>query len=187
MNNKKEQKRRTLLINRDFQFKLILKFILINLLVLAVFSGLVYIFFDSEVTANLSSAHVTYKNVSHMLFPIVLTLSIINLLVTSIIIAVVVLYASHKIAGPLYRFNVVLEAIGNRNLKTVTKIRDKDQLKIVSASFTRMVETLSGDLARMKEAVGNMRGQLPAQPGESGKELLSAIEQLEAIIDSYKI
>lgn len=181
---KTEQKRKIKLIDREFQFRLIIKFIIANTLVLALFGVLIYIFFNSEISANLASAHVTYKNISGMLFPIVLTLSIINLLVMCVIISIVVLYASHRIAGPMYRFNEAIGEITGRNLQPLTKIRDRDQLGGLSDSLGRMAETLSGDFAAMKKGVEEIKTKIPEE--NRPREVMDKIKELETIVNSYK-
>jgi len=80
-----EKQRRIILINRGFQLKLILKFLLVNILIMVVFGVSIYSFLNSELDTGLRSAHVTYKNIKDMLLPIVITLSVLSVLVSSII------------------------------------------------------------------------------------------------------
>ena len=179
--------RKIKLIDRGFQLKLIARFIAINLLVMTIFGGLIYIFFKSEVSANLASAHVTYKNVSQMLFPIVLTLSILNILLISIIIAVAVLYASHKIAGPMYRFNEAMMAMAHKNLHPLTKIRGGDQLQNLSDTMTQLAGTLAADFAKMKDNLRVIRQHLEGLDApDRVKKLETGLEELETIINEYK-
>jgi methyl-accepting chemotaxis protein len=180
-----QTRRKIKLIDRDFQFRLIVKFIIINTLVLALFGALIYIFFNSEISSNFASAHVTYKNISQMLLPIVLTLSVINLLVTSIIIFVVVLYASHKIAGPMYRFNAAVGEITARNLHPLTKIREKDQLRGLSDSLAQMAETLAADFTEIKNKISEAKTLLPKE--NTPPELREKLEDVEAIINKYNL
>ena len=51
-----ENKRKIKLINRDFQYKLMAKFIIINAFILALFGSIIYVFFNSEIDTNLKSA-----------------------------------------------------------------------------------------------------------------------------------
>ena len=173
-------KRKIILIKRGFQLKIIWKFILANALILTVFGGFIYIFFDSEISANLASAHVAYKNFSQMLFPIILTLSVINLLFMAIIISIMVLYSSHKVAGPMYRFNEALNEIAEGNLKPLTKIRETDQLQELSGTLTRMTNALSADIVLIREKIVELRKKIP-------EEYLDGLDELTSIIEKYKI
>ena len=58
----KTPRRKIVLINRKFQINLILKFLVVNIAVMALFGVLMYLFLDSEIEANLLSSHTKYKN-----------------------------------------------------------------------------------------------------------------------------
>ena len=126
-----KKRRHIIMINKSFQFKLIVKFIIVNIIIMILFGIFLYIFLNSEVESNLQSAHVMYKNIKDMLFPIILTLSFLNILVSSIIIGIFVLYASHRLAGPLYRFNTALGDIVNSNH---TRLSKGSFIKLIFAS-----------------------------------------------------
>ncbi len=176
-----EEKRKIKLINRDFQYKLMAKFILINGLILALFGAIIYVFFNSEIDTNLKSATAAYSSVAQMLLPIIVTLSVLAILITSIIIIMVVLNASHKIAGPLFRFNKALNEIENKNLKPYSNIRAKDQLGGLADSFSKMTDVLASDVSKMKELTLELSNTV-IDP--KGKEL---VEELYKLILSYKL
>lgn len=180
-----KNRRHIILINRDFQFKLIGKFIMINILILIIFGFFLYIFLNSEVESNLLSAHVMYKNIKDMLFPIIITLSIINIFVSSIIIAVFVLYASHKIAGPLFRFNEALKDVLKRNLKTFTAVREGDQLYECSVTLKQVCNVLTEDISGIKARIAELR-DLCKKSGQTD-ETAKKINELENIINLYKL
>jgi len=175
---------RIVLINKSFQLRQITSFVALNSLIMLAFGGCLYLFLNSEVDANLYSAHVTYKNLRSMLFPIVLTLSLLNVVVSSLILAVFVLYASHKIAGPMYRFKLALDEISRRNLSATTSVRHDDQLQEVSASLKRVAETLREDCQTMKNGLAAMK---PLAGGNASPELLRTLEKLQTTVDLYRI
>ncbi|MBN2041448.1 MAG: hypothetical protein JW864_15520 [Spirochaetes bacterium] len=181
-----ENKRRhIILINKSFQFRLIIKFIIVNIIILILFSIFLYLFLNSEVESNLQSAHVTYKNIKDMLFPIILTLSILNIIISSILISIFVLYASHKVAGPLYRFNEALKSILNRNLHPVTSIREGDQLFECSTNLKLVSHVFSDDISDIKKHVHGLKALI--KKNVNSDDLLKKIEELENITNQYKI
>ncbi len=107
-------------------------------------------FLNSEVEANLYSAHVTYQNMKEMLFPIVVTLSLLNIILSSAIITIFVFYASFRIAGPLYRFNAAIKEISEGNLKPLLTLRDKDELVAFSESLQEMADTFIDNIERSR-------------------------------------
>jgi hypothetical protein len=181
MTPEQPQKRRIKLINRDFQVGLMLKLIALQAVLLALFGVALYLFLRGEVGANLASAHVAYKTVGSMLFPIVLTLSLLNLALTAFTTALAVLYASHRIAGPLFRFNQALKEMGSRKLQTMTKIREDDQLAEISATLSQTRDVWAADVAEMRTAVTGLASALP----ESADKARKHQAEMEAILARY--
>lgn len=179
-----EKARRIVLINRRFQLKLIIKFILVNLLVMVLFGISIYFFLNSELDANLKTAHVTYKNLKDMLLPVILTLSVMNILVSSVIISIIVLYASHKIAGPMYRFNTAINDICDKRLNTVASVREGDQLYECSDSLQKLISALALDISQIREKVSELKSNL----ANSGMDASAAekIRELEYMLGEYK-
>lgn len=182
---KKDNRRKTVLINRGFQYRMILKFIVLNIMIMILFGGLLYLFLNSEIESNLKSAHVTYKNIKEMLFPIIVTLSIINIFVSSVIISLFVLFASFRIAGPLYRFNEVVKAICNKNLRPVTSLREGDQLYECSITLKNMSEIIAEDFQDIKAKTDEICAMNKA--GAEKEKISKKIEELKKIVNQYQL
>jgi methyl-accepting chemotaxis protein len=181
-------RRNVRLINKKFQIKLIIKFIILNFIILGLFASFLHVFLNSELEANLASAHVSYKNIKEMLFPIVLFLTIFVFLLSSIIITVIVFYFSFRIAGPWYRFNSAVKDISNRNLRPVTEIRQDDQMREFSDLLGEMCRVLSGDFHLIKENISAVKN-ISSKGQNSGnlKEITNKINKLENIMNKYII
>lgn len=177
-------RRRIKLIDRNFQIKLMVKFIVCNALAMALFGFLLYLFFKSEVSASLASAHVAYKNMSDMLLPIVLTLSALNILAVSLGIAFLVLYSSHKIAGPLYRFNEAIKGFSEKNFQVQASLRESDQLQELSKSLTSARDSVGSDLLRIREKVEELHGSL----GDGATDtIIVGLSDIKNVLDQYKL
>ncbi len=179
-----QNRRKIVLINRQFQFRLIAKFVILNAVIMLVFGALMFLFLNSEIQKNLYSAHVTYSNLRDMLFPILLTLSIINIVISSVIIAGFVLFASHKLAGPIYRFTQTLEDMVNKIFKPFPDIRDGDQFIVFSRTLKQMSESVSGLLKEIKGKLTLMKSQ--TEQGNT-QELKKSISDLSSTIDQYRL
>lgn len=182
---KRDNRRKIVLISRSFQYRMIAKFILLNIMIMILFSGLLYLFLDSEIGANLNSAHITYRNIKEMLFPIIISISVINIFVSSIIIGVFVLFASFRIAGPLYRFNEAIKEICNRNLRPATSIREGDQLYDCSATLKEMSEVIAADFSGIKHMLDEIKDLL--KKDSSQKKVAKKIQELDVIVNQYKL
>jgi hypothetical protein len=177
-----KNKRQILMINKRFQYGLIIRFILVNIFILAVYGGFLYLFLDNEIQSNLFSAHVFYKSMKEMMLPIILTLSALNIIVSSIIISVIVLYTSHRIAGPLYRFKTVIHEICQKNLQPFLTLRKKDELFPLSEILQEMVQMLRKDGIRIQEIQMRLK---EINQKENNIDLATEIENLEEIIQEY--
>lgn len=59
-------------------------------------------------------------------------------------------YLSHKIAGPLYRFQVSLESLEKGNMATRIKLRESDEAQFLGAQFNETAESLDVAFSRIK-------------------------------------
>jgi methyl-accepting chemotaxis protein len=180
-----KSKRRIIMINRKFQIKLIFKLILVNIILMVGFSIIMYAFFNSEIETQLSRAHITFKNVQNMLLPIIVIMSILNVIVASLIISIFVMFASFRIAGPLYRFNEALKQLGKKNLKPITKLRANDQLYECSKILKSTIDILANDMKSIKKNISNLNNKIEKKA--TIKDLKPYIDKLNKIIDQYKI
>ena len=168
-----------MMINKRFQISLIAKFLLVNVLVLALFGLGLYMFLDSEIETNLLKAHVTYQNMKEMMLPIIITLSILNILISSAIITLFVLFASFRIAGPLYRFNTAVNEICTGNLKPLLKLREGDELYALSESLQQMAGYLVQTVDKAKSIVSDLKS---INQRLNDDELEKKIAELQAIL-----
>jgi HAMP domain-containing protein len=180
----KSNRRHSVMINRKFQIQLILKFIALNILIMLLFGLFMYLFLDNEIQGNFRSARVTYKNVKAMLFPIVVTLSILNILFTSILTAAFVLIASFRIAGPIYRFNQALTEIAQGKLLPYTAIREKDQLYECSKSLNALSQNIASSFEQLR---GLTLEAEELAKSEGSKELRTKLEEIKKILEKYEI
>ncbi len=176
--------RRIKLIDRRYQIRQMAFFAGLNALMLLIFSGIIYLFLDSEIQANLFSAHVTYHNMQRMLFPIVLTLGFINLVFSSLLLGIFVVLATHKVAGPLYRFKAVMEEIQQGNLRPHAAIREDDQLQEFSHSIRQMLESLRSDCGALKEKCRDLDQLLTAEA--PAKDALQPLREMRQILEKYR-
>jgi hypothetical protein len=178
-------RRTQVLINKAFQFRQMALFVAINFLMLLLFSFFFYLFFGSELKANLASAHASYRSVWEMILPILLALGVINLFISSLLIILFVLFASHKIAGPLYRFQTWIDELGKRNFQTVTSIRERDQLHPLSLSLKQTTEVISEDIRLLTAGIGELRGKLSASA--DSEECRRLAHSLYALLSRYRL
>lgn len=153
----KPNQRRIILIDHRFQFRMAAAFILLQVLLTALFAAGLFIFMDSELHADLASAHASYRSLSQMLLPIILTLAVFSVTLSVVLTGFFVVMLSHKIAGPMYRFRTVLESLAHRRFESNMRIRPDDQLGELAISLERAVKTVRGDIHELHQAIWHLR------------------------------
>ncbi len=170
------QQRRVRLIDPRFQFRMVAAFLGVQLLVSSLFAWALRAFFASELQANLASAHATVQGLSNLLLPIVVVLSIGSFLVSTILITLFVVRLSHRLAGPMFRFRIVLDSLGHRVLPSHTAIRPDDQFQEVAAALALTVDTLREDLAAWKASAQAAHSDLQQGNNQAAAQQLQNLE-----------
>jgi hypothetical protein len=176
-----KNRRRIKLINRDFQIGLMTKFIAANAAMMVLFGLVLFLFLRGEIQSNLQSAHAAYRTMGEMLLPIIVTVSLLMLGILSVSIVFVVLYASHRIAGPMFRFHQVLKDFEARNLRSMTRIRDDDHLAEIAITLENVRAQLLSDIGRLRETLTAAEAMLPTDSIKARSKLTEA----KNILDAY--
>jgi hypothetical protein len=178
-----KNRRKIKLINRAFQIGLMAKFIAANTAMMALFGLVLYWFLRGEIQSNLQSAHAAYRTMGDMLFPIILTISLLVLGILSVTIVFVILYASHRIAGPMYRFHQVLKDFEARNLRAMTKIRDDDQLVEIAGTLENVRGQWSAEVKSLRAILTEAEASLAADP--ANPKAREKLAEAKAILEEY--
>ena len=175
--------RRIVLIDNRFQLRMAAAFIAVQILLTALFSAALFIFMDSELHADLASAHASYKSLSEMLLPIVLMLSAFSIVLSVILTTAFVVLISHKIAGPMYRFRTVLESLAHHRFEAHTSIRPDDQLGELAISLNEAIQTVKTDIHELHQSVWRLR-ESHAKGDVNGFE--TEIAAIEKTLDAWE-
>ena len=168
------QRRRNYFIKKKFQMNFIVKFglllLLESILIIALF---MYI---SKNTLTTGYAHSILKVENTQNFFIIPFTLVSLICFTAIGLAGMIVFTlfSHRIAGPLYRFEKILQQIGAGDLTANVKLRKKDQL----VEFEKLINILVNTL---DNRMGNIKRDL-----EQAQELILKIEDPEAVSELNK-
>jgi nitrogen fixation/metabolism regulation signal transduction histidine kinase len=155
-------KRQTIFIDKSFQGRTILSVFLLIALSGICSALLVYWLTGGELQAQSQTAHLSIVNTLEHLGISILIANVVAILVAGSMAVFVVLYASHKIAGPLYRFEKLCEQIGDGHLEMITSLREHDQLQELGTAFSEMVTKLRSRKDKQEELVTKLASHLEA-------------------------
>lgn len=163
MQEARPYKRRIYFIEKEFQAKFILKFCALVVIGGLLTTGMLYLLAMQSTTVSIVNSRVVVKTTADFILPILIQTVIIVMIIVSLATVVVTLFASHKIAGPLYRFKKVMKTLGEGDFSEDFRIRLHDQLQDLAEAFNNMItkirseiKTLRGDLLSLKEKLDNI-------------------------------
>ncbi|MFQ5484912.1 MAG: hypothetical protein ACE5DO_06225, partial [Desulfobacterales bacterium] len=125
------------------------------------------------------------ENTAFAILPAVLWTNAITLVLISLAAVVIILLISHKIAGPMFRFEKDLLEIGEGNLVKRVSLRKKDQFTDLSDSLNRMTESLQRKVAAVGDEVALLIKSAKKQ--QAPQQLTADLEHLKKLIDRHFI
>ena len=145
--------RRTVFIKKAFQGRFVVA-VLLNLLLFALLSAsLLYFLMHDDLQASRNSAHLAVESLWAKIGFIVLLGNVVAALIVGVTATRTVIRRSHRIAGPLYRFEQVCRQVAEGELDVHTGLRESDELKDLSNAFSNMLTGLRSARDRRGEAL----------------------------------
>jgi len=161
----------------NFSSKFILLIVLESILIVSLF---LYISANTLTTGYLNSILRIEPTRDFFFVPFVL-ITLIVVLGISLAGMIVFILLSHRIAGPLYRFEKVLEQLSEGDLTTVVHLRNTDQLLGFEKALNSFIETLCQRIATIKEKLEEAQGLL--KQSNDPQQLAKLKDKLESIKD----
>lgn len=138
--------------------------------------------FFRELGREFGPAFYTLKSMLDFLIPCLVFSLLAVLLVASVAVFLVALFASHKVAGPLFRLQRVADHLGRRVLVGRIHLRAGDQGHLLASEINRWVQGRKTRFAQMRETAEACEGALwecerALAAGQSG-DLVRALADL---------
>lgn len=150
-NQGKPIKRKRYFINRKFQSRFILKFFGVLLLGAVLSTCITMLTTQKTLTSTYEGSKLIIEKTSLAILPSVIATNVITTGIIGIIVVAITLLVSHKIAGPMYRFERDLEDISRGNLQKYIKIRDGDQFGEFAISLNKMIGGINKKLRGLQK------------------------------------
>ena len=174
-------KRRIHYIKKDFQFKFILKFCLLVLLGAAISTVLLSVFATGTLTTSFKGSKLVVEKTYTAILPALIYTNLITAVLITLATIFVTLYVSHKLAGPMFRFETDLKMIGEGDLTKRIKVRQHDQLTDFADSLNDMTESLHNKILDTRTDIQRVIDEASEQHAQSDliidlKDILNKIE-----------
>jgi len=172
-------RRRQFIVNRDIQIGLLFNSFLYVLLFVAVIGVAFFVPLMAQLTDAESPSARTVQAGNHMRY-------LYSYFWPAVILAMILIFlhsvrASHKVAGPLYRFRVVLEALKEGVISSPISIRKGDCLQQEADLINEVLMSLRQNLEGLQEAQVQLNLALTEYREELGRD--HSTEEEERIRD----
>ncbi|MCC6544530.1 MAG: methyl-accepting chemotaxis protein [Nitrospirae bacterium] len=192
-------RRRNFFINREFQISFTIKFLAVIVIEAILAIGLFMYLSRGTLTTGFIGSDFRIARTSEFFLPTLLVSNLIIIVITAVIGITVLIYMSHRIAGPLYRFEKILDDVGRGDLTQRFKLRDKDQLSELSESITELTTAMDSRVSDIKFRTHELSGLLreikaSESTGQSGsnsldnllREVTENVQALEEVVNYFK-
>ena len=134
--------RKTVLIKKRFQFRLMAKFVLLVLAGSLISGTMLYFMASRDLVNSYFSAHQAIRGTRDILLPSIILSGAVSAVLIAAATAYVTLYVSHRIAGPLYKVEQLLRRIGEGDLTVECRFRKNDELAGLGEALNEMTAGL---------------------------------------------
>lgn len=187
-------KRKNYFIDKEFQAKFILKFCLLVVLGGLLTIGILYFLAMQSTTVSIINSRVVVRSTADFILPILIQTVVIVMILVGLATIVITLFVSHKIAGPLYHFKKVVEALSEGNFSSNFSLRNLDQLQPLADAFNNMItktrqqlNIIKDNCLNLKEKVNGLAENDVAEYRRPALiELKRIVESLNRIIQYFK-
>lgn len=184
-------KRRQYFIDKSFQGRFILKFCCI-VVASSLLIGLSMFFLSmNSTTVAIENTQVMVKRTADFILPTLALTTLVVTLVSALAVIILVLFVSHKIAGPLYRIRREINSLKDGDLKRIFAIRAKDQLKELASGLDEMCVSLRQKHVELHDKWGALRSSLQEMnlplSSEDKTKLDRMAKEITDILNYFKI
>ena len=183
---KQSHRRRHRFIKKEFQFKFIVKFCLLLLVGVLISTSLLLLFSQDSLTSSFAQSRLVIKSTGLAILPSVIYTNLIILGFMTLLTIIFTLFISHKIAGPLFRFEKELTDIGEGDLTRKVILRKNDQITEMAKCLNNMTAGLHEKVLAIQVELGNILKSASMQ--DTPKEIIERLEHLhQEIGGNFKI
>jgi len=144
------RRKRNYLINKDLQGKLVLQYLLLTLAGIILLGLFIAATSSDHLTISYDSNAIKVGSTSQVLLGELLRNEGVFLLLGGVMIVIITIFLTHKIAGPLYRFEQTLNAMCQRQFDQKIYLRTGDEGQVLGTMINKLNQLLANDLSTLK-------------------------------------
>jgi methyl-accepting chemotaxis protein len=180
-------RRKNYLIKKKFQFNFLSRFVALIVIESILIAALFMYVASNTITTGYFGSTLTVERTTSFFF--VSMLLIVLIVAVGIGLAGLVLFVllSHRIAGPLYRFEKIIKQIELGDLTTRMDLRRTDQLTELKEALNTMAGALDGRLSNIKKGLSEIERLLSAGDPQAVAKISQIAKRLKDEIGHFKV
>ncbi len=185
-------KRRTIVVDRPYQYGFVIRLLPLVVLGTALYIAGFYLLAQDVLSMTYAHYDLQIENTAHLLLPELLAVSLLALVLTGGLVVGATLVASHRLAGPVYRFIKSVEEFRAGNLGLRITLRKKDNGRELAAQLNAMAQEYGDRLNRARETVDrasdlarNLGGEDPSTVSRTAEELQKTLDDLRDTLSFF--
>ena len=199
MGNRLPFRRRNYFIKKKFQVDFSVKFLIIILIEAFLAAGLFLYLSKGTLTTGYSGSELRIARTYDFFLPMLLLSNLIIVGISAVIGIGVLIFLSHRLAGPLYRFENILDTIKKGDLTQRFKLREKDEFAELANSINEHTDTLDKNMGHLKagvmefsQLISKMQTALTSNPSANKElerllqEMSKKLQELEGAANYFK-
>ena len=171
--NKNYTKRRNYFIKKDFQSLFALRFIGLIAIQAFLIAVLLMLVARGTLTTSYRGTQLQIQKTSMFFSGSFLIIALVTAAAIGISGIVIFIYLSHRLAGPLYKFERTINDIGNGDVSFRVKLRKTDQFKDMQQPLNKLLNNTDQKISQLKKDIDN--GYTIAKKPDIKKEDLAKI------------
>ncbi len=153
-------RRKNFLINKRFQFTFLAPFVVLLILESVLIVGLFFYLSQDTLTTGYVDSVLRVERTQNFFFVPFLLVTLIAALGLAMTGMVIFAVLSHRLAGPVYRFEKVLEQVEGGNLTTRVHLRKTDQFTDMEKAMNRFIVSLNRRIGGIKTELAEAKNIL---------------------------
>jgi len=179
-----KNRRKNYYIKKEFQRNFILKFCALLIIGCLISGAIIYGMSRAAVTTTFENSRLAIRSTADYILPAVLLSSAIVIFVIGIATIFVTLFASHRIAGPLYRLEKDVDEITGGNLNIKFNLRAGDEIKPLASGLDKMAQELKGRVIGIKNGIAELESIMDSS-GKTPPEVKARLQKLKNKMDQF--
>lgn len=173
--------RKRYFIKKRFQAKFIIGFVALLVAQVILIAGLFTYISKSTLTTGYSGTKLVIEKTSNFFFTGLAGIAILSIFIITLAGIIIFIYLTHRIAGPLWRFEKTLKDIAEGTLPPQIRLRKTDQLQGLQQAMNTALEKLYVTIKEIDKEITDLINIKNSPP-----EIIQKLKKIKEKISFFK-